>query len=475
MSEILNTPVNICVIGSGYVGLVAAVCFAETGHHVVCVDNDEQKVASLCQGKVPIYEKHLDDLLAKHLNKGVHFTTGLHDAVERSEAVFIAVGTPQSSTGSADLSFVEAVVSEIARGINSYKVIVEKSTVPVYTHAWIRRVLSRYGIQDHLFDVVSNPEFLREGTAVVDFLHPDRIVVGAETPKAAEVLGRIYAPLTSGEYYSRPNAIAGPLNVKSPAPILVTSPQSAEIIKHASNSFLALKISFINVVSTICESVGADVDDVAKGMGLDARIGSRFLSAGIGYGGSCFPKDLTAFHNVAQQQGIDFKLLTEVERINEQQKRHFFQKIHSTLWTLRGKKIAALGLAFKGETDDIRDSPGIDIIKMLLEAGSKVSAYDPAAMERSREVLPEEGQLQYVQDEYAAAKGADALLILTHWPQFAKLDLERLKGLLKFPIIIDGRNLYDYKEMHDKGFTYVSVGRPASHSGLETIPRANFV
>jgi UDPglucose 6-dehydrogenase len=475
MTETLSTPVNICVIGSGYVGLVAAVCFAETGHNVLCVDNDEQKVAGLSRGEVPIYENYLTDLLAKHLNKGVHFTTNLHDAVGKSEAVFIAVGTPQSSSGSADLSFVEAVVSEIARGINSYKVIVEKSTVPVYTHAWIRRVLSRYGIEDALFDVVSNPEFLREGTAVVDFLHPDRIVVGAETPRAAEVLRRIYAPLTTGEYYRHPNAVAGPMSAENPAPILVTSPQSAEIIKHASNSFLALKISFINAVSTICESVGADVDDVSRGMGLDARIGPRFLRAGIGYGGSCFPKDLTAFHSVAQQQGIDFKLLSEVQQINEQQKRHFFQKIHSTLWTLRGKKVAALGLAFKGETDDIRDSPAIDIVKMLLDAGCRVSAYDPAAMGRTQESLKPNAHLQYATDEYAAAEGADALLILTDWPQFALLDLERLKGLLKFPIMIDGRNLYDYKGMRDKGFTYVSIGRPASHSGFEGIPRANFV
>jgi UDPglucose 6-dehydrogenase len=255
----------------------------------------------------------------------------------------------------------------------------------------------------------------------------------------------------------------------------MTSPQSAEIIKHASNSFLALKISFINAVSIICESVGANVADVSKGMGLDSRIGPRFLNAGIGYGGSCFPKDLTAFHNVAQQQGIDFKLLAEVQQINAQQKRHFFQKIHSALWTLRGKKIAALGLAFKGETDDIRDSPAIDIVKMLLEANCKVTAFDPAAMERCKEALKPGELLQYASDEYAAAEGADALLILTDWPQFARLDLDRLKSLLKFPIMIDGRNLYDYKEMHNKGFTYVSIGRPASHSGLEGIPHGNFV
>ena len=459
--------VSIAVVGSGYVGLVAAVCFAELGHDVICVDNDERKVETLRNGGVPIHERFLPELLDRHRNGGIRFSTELGEATRQSDVIFIAVGTPQSDSGHADLSYVEAVVSEIARSIDSYKVIVEKSTVPVYTNEWVRRVLERHGVSRDMFDVVSNPEFLREGTAVSDFLHPDRIVVGANTEASAALLGKLYAPLTDGSYYDRPSAVPGPLSSASPATILFTSAQSAEIIKHASNAFLAMKISFINCVANLCEAVDADVKEVAKGIGLDVRIGPKFLNPGVGYGGSCFPKDLAAFRWVAEQQGIDFKLLAEVEKINAVQKKNFFNKIRSALWTLRGKRIAVLGLAFKGETDDIRDSPALDIVKMLLHEGSTLVAHDPAAMERTKEVFPESAQIRYVNDPYAAAENADALVILTDWQQFAELDLGRLNKALKFPIVIDGRNLYDPATMLEKNFTYLSVGRPAVYPSRE--------
>ena len=467
----MSKPVSICVIGSGYVGLVAAVCFAEIGHQVTCVDNDEARVKTLCGGGVPIFERHLPELLAKHRGRGVSFTADLSAAVEECEAVFIAVGTPQGDTGAADLSFVEAVVSEIARQINGYKVIVEKSTVPVYTNEWIRRVLYRHGVDAESFDVVSNPEFLREGTAVIDFLHPDRIVVGANTERAAELLRRIYEPLTSGSYYEQPDALPGMCSVARPARIVVTSAQSAEIIKHASNAFLALKISFINAVGNLAEAVGADIEDISEGMGLDSRIGPRFLRAGLGYGGSCFPKDVAAFHWVAQQHGVDFQLLQEIRKINETQRNIFFNKVLSTLWTLRGKKLAALGLAFKGNTDDIRDSPAIEVIHKLIDAGATVTAYDPAAMERAQVVLPPSEKMHYASGVYEAAKGADAVLILTDWKEFGALDLVRLNQVAHFPIVVDGRNMYEPDEMQKHGFTYVSVGRPASYHAQQGKPR----
>ena len=468
----MSKPVNICVIGSGYVGLVAAVCFAEMGHRVTCVDNDEAKVKMLREGGVPIFEDQLPELLARHRGHGVDFTTDLAGAVERSEAIFIAVGTPQGDTGAADLSYVEAVVSEIARQINDYKVIVEKSTVPVYTNEWIRRVLYRHGVDAKSFDVVSNPEFLREGTAVIDFLHPDRIVVGANTERAAELLERIYEPLTSGSYYERTDALPGMCSAANPARIVVTSAQSAEIIKHASNAFLALKISFINAVANLAEAVDADIEDIAEGMGLDTRIGPKFLRAGLGYGGSCFPKDVAAFHWVAQQHGVDFQLLQEIRKINETQRNVFFNKVLSALWTLRGKKLAALGLAFKGDTDDIRDSPAIEVIKKLIDAGATITAYDPAAMERAQAVLPPSAKMHYADGVYEAAKDADAVLILTDWKEFGKLDLVRLNQAVRFPIVVDGRNLYKPEQMQEHGFTYVSVGRPASYHAQQGKPRA---
>jgi UDPglucose 6-dehydrogenase len=442
------------------------------GHRVICVDNDEARVKTLREGGVPIFEDRLPELLARRLNRGVEFTTDLGGAVERSEAVFIAVGTPQGDTGAADLSYVEAVVSEIARAINSYKVIVEKSTVPVYTNDWIRRVLHRHGVDPQNFDVVSNPEFLREGTAIIDFLHPDRIVVGAGNERSADLLRRIYEPLTGGSYYAQPGALPGPCSASHPARLLVTSAQSAEIIKHASNAFLALKISFINAVANLAEAVDADIEDIAAGVGLDSRIGPRFLRAGLGYGGSCFPKDVAAFHWVAQQRGVDFQLLQEVRKINETQKDVFFNKVLSALWTLRGKRLAALGLAFKGDTDDVRESPAIDVIRRLLEAGATVTAYDPAAMERAKLVLPPSEKLHYAGDLYEAAKDADAVLILTDWKEFAAIDLVRLNQAVRFPIVIDGRNLYKPQEMLDHGFTYVSMGRPASYQAQQGKPRS---
>jgi UDPglucose 6-dehydrogenase len=467
----MSKSVSICVIGSGYVGLVAAVCFAEMGHRVTCVDNDDAKVKTLRSGGVPIFEDRLPELLTKHLGRGVEFTSDLAGAVERSEAIFIAVGTPQGDTGAADLSYVEAVVSEIARHVNSYKVLVEKSTVPVYTNEWISRVLHRHGVDPKTFDVVSNPEFLREGTAVIDFLHPDRIVVGANNERCADVLRRIYEPLTSGSYYDQPGALPGVCSAAHPARLLVTSAQSAEIIKHASNAFLALKISFINAVANLAESVDADIEDIADGMGLDSRIGPKFLRAGLGYGGSCFPKDVAAFHWVAQQQGVDFQLLQEIRKINETQRDIFFNKVLAALWTLRGKRLAALGLAFKGDTDDIRDSPAIVVIKKLLEAGTTITAYDPAAMERAKAVLPPSEKMQYAADLYEAAKDADAVLILTDWKEFGKIDLIRLNQAVRFPIVIDGRNLYKPQQMQDHGFTYVSVGRPARYHAQQGKPR----
>jgi UDPglucose 6-dehydrogenase len=321
------------------------------------------------------------------------------------------------------------------------------------------------------FDIVSNPEFLREGTAILDFLHPDRIVVGAGSEQAAELLGRIYEPLTSGRYYKQPDAMAGPCNADHPAKILVTSAQSAEIIKHASNAFLALKISFVNAVANLAEAVDADIEDIAAGMGLDSRIGPRFLKAGLGYGGSCFPKDVAAFHWVAQQHGVNFQLLQEISKINQTQRDIFFNKVLSALWTLRGKRLAALGLAFKGDTDDIRESPAIEVIRKLLEAGATVTAYDPAAMDRAKAVLPPAEKMLYADDPYEASKNVDAVLILTDWKEFGQLDLVRLNQQVRFPIVIDGRNLYKPAIMMEHGFTYVSVGRPASYQAQQGKPR----
>jgi UDPglucose 6-dehydrogenase len=456
--SLIDEQVRIAVVGCGYVGLVAAVCFAEIGHTVICVDNDADKISTLQQGHTPIHEDHLADVLSNLRRESLTFTTCLADAVRDSEAIFIAVGTPPLENGDADLSYVEGVATEIARAVNGYKVIVEKSTVPVYTSDWVGRILRRNGVHREMADVVSNPEFLREGTAVMDFLHPDRIVVGTSSDRAYRVLSRIYRPLTDGSYYRKPGSVPGDCNDMRPAPLLRTSAKSAELIKHASNAFLAMKISFINSVANLCEAVDADIQEVAQGMGMDHRIGPRFLSAGIGYGGSCFPKDIKAFCAIGRQVGTDLSLLKEVERINEQQQALFLSKVRSALWNLRRKKLAVLGLAFKGGTDDIRESPAIRLVGDFLAEGCTVVAYDPAAMENARKVLPSEN-LTLVDDAYETMNGADALVVLTEWPEFAKLDLDEVKRRLVNPIIFDGRNLFDCADMADKGFTYISMGR----------------
>jgi UDPglucose 6-dehydrogenase len=458
---------RIAVVGSGYVGLVAGACFADLGHDVRVVDNDQQKLAALNHGQVPIHEQFLPELLARHRGQRLQFSDDLHEAVRVSAAIFVAVGTPPTDSGDADLSFVESVAREISGAIHDYKIVVEKSTVPVYTSEWVRKIILRNGADAESFDVASNPEFLREGTAVTDFLFPDRIVVGADTERCAIVLREIYAPLCDGSYYKRGDAIPQPDRAQIPPPLIVTSTKSAELIKHASNAFLAMKISFINAVASICESVGANVEQVCQGIGTDSRIGPRFLNPGIGYGGSCFPKDLMAFRAVARECGYDFRLLDEVMRINEEQRQRFLRKVRNALWTLRGKRLGVLGLAFKGGTDDIRESPAILLIQSLVQEGCKVAAYDPAAADRAREVLP--SNVEFVHSPYEAADGADALLILTEWEEFATLELKLLNSKLRYPIVIDGRNLYDPAVMAAHGFTYYSVGRaPALPEGLPT-------
>ena len=452
---------RIAVVGSGYVGLVTGACFADLGHEVVLVDNDEKKIVALRNGEVPIHERFLPELLARHRGQRIKFSADLQAATRESEVVFIAVGTPPTESGDADLSYVESVAREISGGVDEYKVVVEKSTVPVYTSQWIRTIIIRDGADPALFDVASNPEFLREGTAVTDFLYPDRIVVGVESERAAEVMRQLYGPLTSGWYYGRRGeAIPRPEAAKTPPRLIVTSTKSAELIKHASNAFLAMKISFINAVASICESVGANVEQVSDGIGTDSRIGSRFMNPGIGYGGSCFPKDLMAFRAVAKESGYDFRLLEEVIRINEEQRHRFLRKVRSVLWTFRGKRLGVLGLAFKGGTDDIRESPALLLVQELLREGCHICAYDPAAMERAKEVL--KSGVEFAADAYEAATGADALLILTEWEEFAALDLERLRTLVKYPIVLDGRNLYDPAVMVEHGFSYYSVGRAAA-------------
>jgi UDPglucose 6-dehydrogenase len=447
---------RIAVVGSGYVGLVAGACFADIGHDVILVDVDERKLAALERGEVPIHEKFLPELLQRHKGGRLSFSNDLQGAVRASAAVFIAVGTPSTEHGEADLSYVESVASSISPGLNEYKVVVEKSTVPVYTSEWIRKIILR-GAPPNSFDVASNPEFLREGTGITDFLYPDRIIVGADRDRCAAVLREIYAPLTSGSYYKRGDAIPRPDSAKIPPALIVTSTKSAELLKHACNAFLAMKISFINAVASMCEAVGADVQQVCQGIGSDSRIGTRFLNPGIGYGGSCFPKDLKAFRAVAKESGYDFRLLEEVMLINEGQRQRFLRKVRSALWTLRGKRLAVLGLAFKGGTDDIRESPAIALVQTLLQEGCEICAYDPAAMERAREVFGT--TVRFANSAYQAAHDADALLILTEWDEFAALDLAMLKREMRYPVVIDGRNLYSPETMAAEGFTYYSVGR----------------
>jgi UDPglucose 6-dehydrogenase len=432
---------KITVVGGGYVGLTTAVCFAHLGHEVLVVEKVPQKVELLKAGKSPIYEPGLEELLQEGLkNKRLDFTTDLKEGLAFSEVIFICVGTPQRPDGSADLSQVEEVARETAKLMTSYKLLIEKSTVPVNTHKLIKKTVERY-IRDKSipYDVASNPEFLREGNAIEDFLKPDRIVVGVESERAKRVFEELYKDFD--------------------CPIIFTDPATAELIKHASNSFLAMKISFINMIADLCEKTGADVKLVAYGMGYDKRIGRAFLNAGIGYGGSCFPKDVKAFVKMAEEYGVDFGLLKEVEKINQQRPLKFVQKVKNVLWSVKDKKLVVWGLSFKPNTDDIREAPSIKIVELLLKEGANLSLYDPEAMENFRLLFPEGKQISYAKDMYSALEGAEALLILTEWEEFQKADLKRVKELLALPIIIDGRNIFEPSEVRALGFEYYCIGR----------------
>lgn len=446
---------KIAVIGVGYVGLVSAACFAEIGHDVIAVDNDPAKIDGLRAGQIPIHENLLPELVERHRGGRLNFSTDIQWAGRESEVVFICVGTPPSYTGDADLSYVEGVARELAVSLRGHKLIVEKSTVPVGTCEAVRRTMQLHGASDEDISIASNPEFLREGSAVLDFLYPDRILLGVPDERSERALRRIYEPLLDGSYYCTPDALRQ--EGKELPKLIVTSVKSAELIKHASNAFLALKISFINSVAIVCEKVGADVREVAIGIGTDSRIGPRFLTPGIGYGGSCFPKDVLAFRSVALAAGYDFSLLTEVMAVNEDQKRRFVAKVRDALWTLRGKRLAVLGLAFKGGTDDCRDSPAIELVKQLHAEGASITVFDPAAMPRAQSLLAT-GTVTYATDAYAACAGADALLILAEWPDFAQLNLHTIRGLLRLPIVLDGKNLLDPVKVRGAGLHYHGVG-----------------
>lgn len=435
---------DVCVVGAGYVGLVTGSCLAEIGHRVVCVDSDPRKLKSLKAGKVPIHEPGLDEVFKRvvksgHLTFAASVEEGLLYKGRRASVVFIAVGTPPRADGSADLSAVEHVAETVAKHMTGYTVIVDKSTVPVETGDWVSKTIQRFNKKGTPYDVVSNPEFLSEGSAVKDFMKPDRVVLGVSSKRAETLMREIYAPLK--------------------ATVLVTDLKSAELIKHASNSFLATKISYINAVSALCEKVGADVKMVAQGMGLDRRIGPMFLNAGIGFGGFCFPKDLEAFYWISKQKGYDFKLLKAVQEINALQLSWVSRKIEEKLWNLEGKTVAVLGLAFKPNTDDMRYAPSLEVVAGLRARGVKVRAFDPVAMERAK-VLPEFKGVHFAKDEYDAIKGCDALAIVTEWPRFKDLDLARAKKLMRTAVLLDGRNLFDPDKARALGFDYAGVGRP---------------
>jgi UDPglucose 6-dehydrogenase len=432
---------NICVVGSGYVGLVTGACLADFGMNVVGVDKDHSKVEALTRGEVPIYEPGLETLVEKNMKEGrLRFSTDLGPAVEEARAVFIAVGTPPKSDGSADLTFIREVAEAIGDHLNGFKVIVTKSTVPVGTGKMIEQIVRERTGGKHRFAVVSNPEFLREGSAIEDFMHPDRVVIGTRDPKAAELMLDVYSPLVSAD-----------------VPFVVTDIESAELIKYASNGFLATKISFINEVAQLCEAWGANVEVVAKGMGLDSRIGPKFLSAGPGFGGSCFPKDTRAIAQIFREQGLSFRIIEAVLEVNEQVQTRMLAKIEQALLDLSGKTVGVLGLSFKPNTDDIRESPALPIVEGLLERGVTVRAFDPEAMNACRPLFP---AVSFCDNAYEVAEGADALIILTEWNQFRKLEVDRLHQLLRQPLIIDLRNLYEPEKMAAAGFEYISIGRP---------------
>ena len=430
---------RIAVVGAGHVGLVAAACLSQLGHKVICVDNDRKRISLLRKLVLPFYEPDLEALVKKNSCRGsLLFSSSLDEAVRKSQVVFLAVGTPPQSDGSADLTSVENVARVIARNLSSYKLIVEKSTVPVLTGRKIKEAIHRYRKGDAKFEVASNPEFLREGSAVYDFFNPDRIVVGVESKKGEKILREIYSGLKS--------------------PIIVTDINTAELIKHASNSFLATKISFINAVARICDLAGADVDKVAEAMGLDKRIGKLFLQAGVGYGGSCFPKDLEAFICISQKLGYDFSLLKAVKAINEDQRRYFGERTKDALWVLKSKKIAVLGLSFKPDTDDMRFAPSLGIIEFLLAEGASPVLYDPQARKEAEKELKGK-KVKFARTPYEAVKGCDCACFLTEWDEFRKLDFKKIKKLMRYPFIADGRNMFDRKKLAKLGFEYISIGR----------------
>ncbi|RMF63286.1 MAG: UDP-glucose/GDP-mannose dehydrogenase family protein [Calditrichaeota bacterium] len=431
---------HISIVGTGYVGLVTGACFSEFGNDVICVDIDEKKIARLNAGEIPIYEPGLEDLVVKNIKAGrLRFSTDLQEAVENSLVIFIAVGTPAKEDGSADMQQIEKVAKEIARHLSGYKVIVNKSTAPVGTGKWLEGLI-RKAAPRAKFGVVSNPEFLREGSAIEDFMRPNRVVIGSESPEAIAIMKELYSPLYLIE-----------------TPFVVTNLASAELIKYASNAFLATKISFINEMANFCEIIGADVHHVAKGMGLDNRIGRKFLHPGPGFGGSCFPKDTAALVQLGQDHDFTFEIVQAAVRVNEQQALRMLKKIRELVGTVEGKTFGMLGLAFKPNTDDIREAPSLKIIDGLVAEGARVRVYDPAAMANAKQLRKD---LEYCEDTYEVARDADALVLVTEWNQFRSLDLDRIKQMMKSPVVIDLRNVYNPEKMIEKGFSYTSVGRP---------------
>jgi UDPglucose 6-dehydrogenase len=449
--------VKISVIGTGYVGLVTGSCLAEIGHHVVCTDNDAPKLRILESGRLPIYEPGLDAIIAKTRREGrLSFRPSTGEAVAAGDAIFICVGTPPLPNGDADLSAIDHVARAVATEARSPKLVIEKSTVPARTGQELKRALSVYGRKSGVtFRVASNPEFLREGTAVEDFLHPDRIVVGVEDQTAERQMKEIYQPVLDRKFNCPVHSSACPDG--APPQWLVTTINSAELIKHASNSFLAMKISYANMVADLAERLGANVEEVVRAVGMDPRIGPSFLNPGLGFGGFCLPKDLQAFVYLAERSGVDFSMLKEAEKINRRRIDRFIEKMRRALWVIKDKQIGVFGLAFKPNTDDIRFAPAIDLIHQLLAEGARVRAYDPQAMDKARSVLP---QIEYGESPYAAAEGLEALLIATEWPEFRRLDWNRIREAMARPLVLDGRNLLSSTEMKAAGFEYHSVGRP---------------
>jgi UDPglucose 6-dehydrogenase len=447
---------KISVIGAGYVGLTTAACLAEIGHTVRCADNDEAKLKTLRGGRMPFFEPHLEEMVSRNCQAGRLRFDLPEDAITGAEAVFICVGTPPLDNGEADLSAVANVARTIAQHATGYCLVIEKSTVPVQTGQQLKRQLELYSHKGLRCDLVSNPEFLREGSAINDFFHPDRIVIGVERDEAASQLREIYRPILEQTF----QCPVHPQCTRDRKPAwVVTDTNSSELIKHASNSFLAMKISFINMVADLCEAVGGDITKVALGMGLDPRIGPAFLNPGIGFGGFCFPKDVQAFVRIAAKAGCDFSLLAEVEAINKRRVPNFVEKVRKELWVLRGRKIAVWGLAYKPNTDDVRISPALEILRSLGREGATVSAYDPRATEKARAELPD---VRYCASPYEAAEAADAILITTEWEEFKHIDWERLRKMVSRPLVIDGRNMFDPAQLAARGFHYVSVGRPTA-------------